>query len=123
MFVHNLSIQIAPKYFYDTNIGRFQKINKNYTYNKGIFDYICQICFQNVYTIKKIKLDCGHNLCVHCNNRLLNINDRDFTCPFCRNMIRRRIQYNDRYDINNNHQMYFNHIAYRAIYFDFKEGI
>ncbi len=81
--------------------------------------FICYICYNNVYSKKKIKLDCGHNICIYCYDRLSNVYNQDFTCPFCRYLIRRRMIYNDNYMVNNNHNMFFYHIFFYALHFNF----
>jgi hypothetical protein len=50
--------------------------------------YECDICFQDdLRNINKISLECGHNLCISCINKIIAKhveNNKESSCPYCR---------------------------------------
>jgi len=61
-----------------------ESLNKKY-------DYIdCPICFEELDDDKRVILDCNHELCVVCINRLIKVSikkDNNLLCPLCRNKV------------------------------------
>ena len=114
----NKNIILEQQLFEDDKFDNFNKY-KNSTL------YVCEICLQNVYVIKKIKLKCNHFLCYDCDRIMINDHSRDYKCPFCRTIIIKRIR-NNNYNNNNqnninsgdNNLLYFNNIIFGYIFVD-----
>lgn len=113
----NKNIILEQQLFEDDKCDNFNKY-------KNLTLYVCEICLQNVYVIKKIKLKCNHFLCYDCDRIMINDYSRDYKCPFCRTMIIKR-NINNNYNNNqnninfgNNNFLYFNNIIFSYIFVD-----